>query len=605
MSPSLPITPPSTVHPEPVETPTLGAMLAQGDQELAQLGSAFDGDRNKLQSLRRRLQEERFHLAVLGQFKRGKSTLLNALLGAPLLPTSVTPLTAIPTLLAYGASPEVSIHYLDGQPEQRIALSSPGQVADVLVKYATEEGNPQNRLNVLRVEAFLPSPLLQQGVVLIDTPGIGSTLRHNTEVTLAFLSQCDAALFLVSADPPLTEVEVDFLQQVRKQVARIFFILNKTDYLTPAEQEQVLAFLRKVLREQAGVTDPGPIFNISARRGLQARQAGDDIQWRESGMAALEEHLLHFLLTDKTRVLEAALAHKAANALKDALMQVQLTRRTLQLPIADLEARQALFANKLQETQRERIVAQDLLEGDHKRLAALLEEQAAALRERTRAYFTRIVDEALVATPDSAAPEEAASQALAQAIPGFFDGELQAMSRAFGQRLQEVLEPHRQRADALVAAVRQAAAEIFDIPYRPLDTGDAFILENHPYWVTQDVQTTLSPFSPDMTDRLLPARMRRQRRRARLQEKIDVLVTRNVENLRWATRQNLDQAIRRFSSQLDERLSETIDATGNAIAAARERRQARAEDVSGLIAELTAKEQSLEHLITAITGLIS
>ncbi|MDN5344604.1 MAG: hypothetical protein PWQ18_715 [Clostridia bacterium] len=88
-----------------------------------------------------------------------------------------------------------------------------------------------------QVEVFYPSPLLSKGVVLIDTPGIGSTFRHNTEATLNFLPQCDAALFLVSADPPITEVEVEFLKAVRSRVTHLFFILNKVDYLN-LEQNQ-------------------------------------------------------------------------------------------------------------------------------------------------------------------------------------------------------------------------------------------------------------------------------------------------------------------------------------------------------------------------------
>jgi predicted GTPase len=72
-------------------------------------------------------------------------------------------------------------------------------------------------------------PRSRQRAVLIDTPGIGSTHRHNTGMTLRFLPQCDAALFLVSADPPITEVEVAFLIEVRNRVQDLFFVMNKMD----------------------------------------------------------------------------------------------------------------------------------------------------------------------------------------------------------------------------------------------------------------------------------------------------------------------------------------------------------------------------------------
>ncbi|MCG0278649.1 MAG: dynamin family protein [Thermanaeromonas sp.] len=97
---------------------------------------------------------------------------------------------------------------------------------------------------------------LGQGVVLIDTPGIGSTFQHNTETTLKFLPQCDAAVFLLSADPPLTQAELEFLQAVRSQIAHLFFILNKVDYLDTQEMSSLLHFVKKVLQEHAGIEEP-------------------------------------------------------------------------------------------------------------------------------------------------------------------------------------------------------------------------------------------------------------------------------------------------------------------------------------------------------------
>jgi len=602
---SLADTMPSTINTQAPDPASLPPLVTQAIGQIARLGPEFDADRQKLQALQARLGAERFHLAVLGQFKRGKSTMLNALLGAPLLPASVTPLTAIPTFLFPGEPPQIRVSYEDSRPDEVSDFRQAGDLTAALARFVTEEGNPHNRLGVAHVEVYYPAPLLEQGVVLIDTPGIGSTLRHNTEVTLNFLPQCDAALFLVSADPPLTEVEVTFLKEVRSQVARIFFILNKIDYLSPDEQEQVIRFLKRALREQAGVADPGPIFSISARQGLKARQTGDQQLWERSGMAALEEHLIRFLVSDKTRVLQAAVARKAADQLAGALMRLHLTIRSLQLPLADLDERQALFAQKLAEAEHERVIAQDLLAGDQKRLAALLEEQADSLRERTRRHLIQVVDEALAQNKSGRPDEEIAQEALAAAIPGFFEQELSALSRAFEQRVNDVLEPHRQRADALVQSVQRGAAEIFEVSYQPLDASDAFALENQPYWVTYDMHATISPFSPELTDRLLPARLRRQRRRARLQEKIETLATRNVENLRWATRQNLDQAIRRFSARLDERLAETIAATQNAIRAARRQRQEQTDSVTSVIANLEQSARTLERIQARMQALSS
>jgi GTP-binding protein EngB required for normal cell division len=567
--------------------------LAQAVEHVAQLGPEFSADCQKLQELCDRLVKERFHLAVLGQFKRGKSTLLNALLGEALLPTSVVPLTAIPTFLYPGSILQAHVVYGNDHSPETFTTQQPAELTTVLARFVTEEGNPHNQRNVAHVEVYHPAPLLRRGVVLIDTPGIGSTFRHNTEATLNFLPQCDAALFLVSADPPLTEVEVEFLKEVRGKVARLFFILNKVDYLNAAEQQAALAFLKKVLQEQVGLANPEPIFCISARQGLEARQTDNPHLWQRSGLVELEDHLLHFLVSDKTEVLQTALARKSVDRLAEVLLRLRLTVRSLQLPLADLDERRQLFEQKLTEAEQQRLTAQDLLAGDHNRLAALLEEQAEQLRQQARRYFNQVAQAALAQAGGDMPDEPAAQAALAEAIPGFFERELGEMSRTFEQRVGEALEPHRQRANALVETVWRSAAELFDLAYHPLDSRDGFTLARQPYWVTHQWRTSLSPFSPQLIDHFLPARLRRARRLTRLQEQIEALVIRNVENLRWATRQNLDQAIRRFSASLDERLKETGAATQGAIQAARRQRQAQAGVVAETAAHLEASAATL------------
>ncbi|MGA2264744.1 MAG: dynamin family protein [Acidobacteriota bacterium] len=206
---------PIAAHPKSF-TPSSGSglseLLGQAVQCLSPLDQQFAPILAAIDQLQRRLADGRFHLAVLGQFKRGKSTLINALLGDQVLPSAVVPLTAIPTFIRSGDTLQARVQYNDGRPAEVLTTVEVSDVARFLSHFVTETENPKNRLGVSQVEVFHPAPIVGQGLVLIDKPGIGSTFRHNTEVTLNFLSQCDAALFLVSADPPITEVEVEFLR---------------------------------------------------------------------------------------------------------------------------------------------------------------------------------------------------------------------------------------------------------------------------------------------------------------------------------------------------------------------------------------------------------
>jgi predicted GTPase len=168
----------------------------------------------------------RLQVAVLGQFKRGKSTFINALLGIAVLPSAVVPATAIPTFIAWGPALLIRVTYQDSRPADEFRPATPSEAQEALRQWVTEEGNPKNRRGVKRVDLRLPANILRAGMVVIDTPGIGSTLQHNTDTALQVLPECDAALFILSADPPITQAELAYLAQVQRHAVRVFFVLN-------------------------------------------------------------------------------------------------------------------------------------------------------------------------------------------------------------------------------------------------------------------------------------------------------------------------------------------------------------------------------------------
>lgn len=556
--------------------------------------AASDAAAGKLAALARRLSERRFHLAVLGQFKRGKSTLLNALLGEDVLPSSVLPLTAIPTFIRGGSERSARVEFQGSRDPDVATAADPEELRAFLARYVTEEENPGNRLNVSTVEVTHPAPLLTQGVVLLDTPGIGSTHRHNTEATLNFLPQCDAALFVVSPDPPVTEVEIEFLKRVRSRVGRIFFVLNKADYLEGPEREEMLRFVERALREHAGLDGDLRLLMISARQGLQARRSGDSRLWDSSGMRELESHLQSFLVREKETALHRAVAARAVEVLEEVLLEKRLSLETMRLPVEEIERRLRLLEERFREVQLRQVAVRDGLAGDRKRLAALLEEQAAQLRKKAFNLFMKTVERAI---DEPGAGPGAPQEALAEVIPAFFENELGELSTEFESRVRQTLDLRRREVDALVDAVRQTAAELFDLPHHATtDTGE-FEVTREPYWVTHYWPITLGLLPEGFWDWFLPAAMRRRRLLARMKERVEVLVAENVENVRWPTLQNLDRSIREFGEELDRRLEEAVRATIGAIEAGRSRRL----EQSGMLRqELARVEGHLNQLQSLI-----
>jgi len=576
-------------------------LLDAGEALLSREGGTLTVRAKALHELGVRLQKGRFHLAILGQFKRGKSSFINALLGEPLLPTAIVPLTALPTFVRAGPTREASVHFEGDRPASTVRADSAQKIASFIGRYVAEPSNPHNREGVERVEVRHPSSLLMHGVVLIDTPGVGSTFRHNTEATLNFLPQCDAALFIVSADPPITEVELAFLKEVKSKVQRIVFVLNKADLLSAEEQTIALEFLRRTISESAGLGPSPTLFPVSSRQALEAKAKNDPELWNRSGMAAVEQYLLAFLATEKTAALSVSIARKAAAVIADAGLELRLTAQSLEMPLADLENRLKRFEEKIAEAEQQRITARDLLTGCRNRMVNVLEEQAEALRKKYRKTLRETVQRVLASTavPD----EEAARAALAEAIPTFFEHELGNMSRSFNQRVAEALKPHEKRASDIIDEVRRYAAQLFEIPYQPPESESAYVTVSEPYWVTHKWSASLMPIPEGFFDRLLPAPWRYKRMHKRLDARIEDLVVSNVENLRWSTLQNLDTSFRRFASDLDERLRLTIEATRGAIRAALEKRRTHAESIAEEVGRLRTLLAELDRIGSALSAL--
>jgi GTP-binding protein EngB required for normal cell division len=223
----------------------------------------------ELQTLAARTAQGQFYMACVGQTKRGKSTLLNALVGDPVLPTGILPVTTVPTVLRHG------------EPAVRVRMSRnqwQTNAREELVEYVAEERNPGNRKGVVSVEVFLPCPFLASGLCLVDTPGLGSVFEANTAATRAFVPQIDAAIVVLGADPPITGEELDLVQAVAREVDQLVFVLNKSDRIRAAERREVAEFTERVLRERLG-REVAPILEVSALAA--GRHQGDPGNWLE------------------------------------------------------------------------------------------------------------------------------------------------------------------------------------------------------------------------------------------------------------------------------------------------------------------------------------
>ena len=290
---------------------------------MAELGRELGSDRvsEEAAELAERLAQGRFYVACIGQFKRGKSTLLDSLVGDRVLPTGILPVTAVPTILRHGTARGARVRFqggtwIDIPPEE-------------LAQYVSEEHNPENAKNVAAVEVFVPSPLLETGMCFADTPGLGSVFAGNTAATRAFLPHIDAAIVVVGADPPIAGEELSLVTEVGKQVRDVVVVLNKADKTSEAERAAANSFTSKVLEKRLG-RPVGPIYEVSAEDRLEGR--GPERDW---GMLveALEE-----LVSESGSSLVCQAGDRGRHRLSDELLTIiREVRDELLRPITESE----------------------------------------------------------------------------------------------------------------------------------------------------------------------------------------------------------------------------------------------------------------------------
>ncbi len=215
-----------------------------------------------------RIAEGRFYVACVGQVKRGKSTLLNALIGEAILPSGVVPVTAVPTILRFGERLGARVR-LRSSEWMEIAIAD-------IEEYVSEVRNPENGKGVAGLEVFVSSPLLAEGMCFVDTPGLGSVFAGNTAATHAFLPHIDAAIVVIGTDPPIGGDELALVESVAKEIPHILFVLNKADRVTEPERDAAISFARQVLAKRLQHT-VSSIFEISALEQLD--NGGSQRDW--------------------------------------------------------------------------------------------------------------------------------------------------------------------------------------------------------------------------------------------------------------------------------------------------------------------------------------
>ncbi len=255
-------------------------------------------------------EENQLDLVVLGQFKAGKSSLLNSLIGRKLLPVGVLPVTAIITRMAFGEYEKVIVTTLSNE-QMEIGL-------DELPLFITEKENPENKKGVYLVDIFVRELANYKNIRFIDTPGLGSAFKHNTKVTQNWFSRIGAAIVVINAGQAYSDNDRQLTESALEQSPEVYFILSKTDLIHERELQEVKQFVKQKSLEN--FKKELPVFTYSVEKNTK------------SCRQSIEQKLLQHLNSHHVLAKEQIFKHKQRH-----LQQLTISYLSISLSVRQKE----------------------------------------------------------------------------------------------------------------------------------------------------------------------------------------------------------------------------------------------------------------------------
>jgi predicted GTPase len=575
--------------PAAVEAPGAAADAAAMLAECIEAATSLPGaDAAACRQLRQRLAEGAFNLVVAGEFKRGKSSVINALLGAPVLPVAVVPLTSVITVVVHGEWPGGEVRFLDGSTRD-IAL-------DAVADFVTERANPGNGKAVDSVTVAYPSERLRGGLRIIDTPGIGSVHQHNTDVAYRCLPQADAVLFVASVDQPLGRAELDFLVEIRRYANKVFCLLNKADYLSAAELREAVEFATRAVRQ--ALDAPVPVIAFSARLVAEGAPQGDAALLQGGGLAELERALKRLLGEERRAVWLDSMTRALARILAQSRLAIGLELKALAEPLAEIEAKLALFADMksaaLQAMNDDEILlAAETARLQKNRVEPALERFKAQQKSRLRAGVERRFGE-LKERPLRQLQAELEQFAVAEIRAAYDDWraerdtelrrEFNALCGRFSAHIQDIAE-----------ALLDRAAELFSLRFESARSASDWEAQPDFYYKFWNEPTGLHMLGASLL-LLLPKAIAAPRVRDRVAQMAVDLVETQAGRVRHSFEERLKESMLAFRREMLARMEATVAGIEGAIASGVELRRRGEAGVASRHEVLASSLRQIERL---------
>ncbi|WAM36700.1 dynamin family protein [Caldicellulosiruptor acetigenus] len=533
-------------------------------QQIKKLSEEIDSESIKrlASSIEEKIEKDAFYLVVLGQFKRGKSTLINYMLGTNLLPTGVLPLTSSITKIYYSPEVKIDVIFYNGVKKEI--------PVDELELYCTEKGNPKNQKGVDTIEIGYPFDFLNKDVVIVDTPGIGSIYQHNTDVTYEFVDKADAVIFVLSVDPPITEVEKRFLLKIAESVDKIFFVINKCDLISRNELEEIASFTKSVIMDITKKENIN-IFPFSAKMALEGKVLNSREVIRKSGIEIFEEELKRFLREEKEKVQVLSNLKSLDSFLEVCKTFLESDMKLRVMPLKQLEENIKQFDEFLDKINRNKIEIYKLFRVEMNDILTSFDEQMEKIKKELIMNITKKIKDYYpsVARFKRLKQKEYLERYLEEAIVQEFEFQKRGLEKYVEGQFAILLSRYCEKINELIKSIKDTAKELFSIEIGYYEGLQRFVVQSKfTYKIGYEVGAL--EIDPVYFTYLLPKKLAQKIILKRVLDRVEIDVDRNIGRIRYDLLRRMEESFETFKTDMEDKISQVCSLISELLRSTRE-----------------------------------
>jgi|GEM_PF-2897127 len=517
-------------------------LIRETEDILNRYGYTSDVFKKNADELLEKLNNRQLVVSVIGQFKRGKSSLINALLRDEILPVSVLPLTSVAVYIMY--SNKLSLEIMT--EKQKNTYNNYFEIKEKIFQYATEEANPENKKGVKKVLLYYPNPFLKQNIILVDTPGIGSIYNHNTKTAEEVIPKSDIGIFVVSPDPPFTEVELNYFKVVLPKINTSFFVINKADIVSKDDLKKVEDFYKNVINSIVKNQNKKFVFSVSAKKAI----ARDET--RNSGIYKLRETILSYLEKKRMDILIDISSARLKNLFIIIQNEILLIINTLKMDFKKFEENILLFNEKLNEIEDKADIINGQLNIYKDKIISDLDKDFYEIKKEVKESFFRLF---LDVVKNGEIIEEKVYKVIEQ-IEKFFEKKYRIFENKIEEKVITRLNELKHNFEEPLKKLKETMSDFFKIKINIPDEAVKFEFVRSPYWIDKNTSFSYKLLKDNFFLKLMPRMLRQHILTNKIKEDFNSIIVRNIENIRWSLIQNAQNTFIKYDSFYNDKYNQ-------------------------------------------------